>query len=314
MQSARLIISTLAIILTFGITLPQAIAKTVHVTLTVKEVTTIIDNQGTKQASWTFDGTIPGPVVRAKVGDTIDFTLINSGKNSYPHSIDFHNAIVDVLGEFAPIAPGESKHFTYKAQHQGVFMYHCGAPPMIQHIARGMYGIVIIDPKRFTRDFPKPDREYVLVQSAYFPDPDNVDAMFDNKWVKVLINGKAFKYDPVHDPDAKLVLESKPGELVRIHFVNAMVNDPIALHPIAGIWERVYPSGNAKNVMYGIQTYNLAVAEASSFDIVSPKTHATNNAIVDHTMRAALRGSITVLMNKPDANPKMGRGENILPR
>lgn len=314
MHIPHFIIPVLAIILTFGITLPQAMAKTVKVTLTVKEVTTIVDNQGTKQASWTFDGTVPGPVVRATVGDTIDFTLVNGSENEYPHSVDFHNAIVDVLNEFAPIAPGEKKHFRFKAKHQGVFMYHCGAPPMIQHIARGMYGIVIIDPKRFTKDFPKPDREYVLVQSAYFPDPDDVDAMFDNKWTKVMINGKAFKYDPVHDPDAKLVLEAKPGELVRIHFVNAMINDPVALHPIAGIWARVYPNGNPKNVMYDMQTYNIAVAEASSFDIISPKDRATNNAIVDHAMRAALRGSITVLMNKPDADPKLGKDDNILLR
>ncbi len=138
--------------------------------------------------------------------------------------------------------------------------------------------------------------------------------MFADKWTRVLINGKAFKYDPVRDPDAKLVLQSKPGERVRIYFVNAMVNSPVAFHPIAGIWDRVYPSGNPKNVMYGVQTCNVAVAEAATFDIVSPKGRATNNAIVDHTMRAALHGAITVLMNKPDADPGLGKGDNIIVR
>jgi len=89
---------------------------------------------------------------------------------------------------------------------------------------------------------------------------------------------------------------------------------PVAFHPIAGIWDRVYINGNPKNTLYDVQTYNVAVSEASAFDIVSPADRATNNAIVDHTMSAAMRGAITVLMNKPDADPKAGKGDNILIR
>jgi nitrite reductase (NO-forming) len=135
-----------------------------------------------------------------------------------------------------------------------------------------------------------------------------------NAWKGSLINGVMFHYDPVHDPDASLVLQSKPGERVRIYFVNANVNMPVAFHPIAGIWDRVYLGGNPKNVLYGMQTYNVAVAEGDTFDIVSPKDHPTNNAIVDHTMSAALRGAITVLMNKPDADPKAGKVGNEIVR
>ena len=119
-----------------------------------------------------------------------------------------------------------------------------------------------------------------------------------------------FNYDPVHDPDASQVLQAKPGERVRIYFVNANINMPVAFHPIAGIWDRIYQGGNPRNVLYGMQTYNVAVAEGDTFDIVSPKDRPTNNAIVDHTMGAALRGAITVLMNKPDADPKAGKVGN----
>ena len=245
------------------------LAKTVHVTLHVKEATTIIDYQGTKYRSWIFGGTMPGPLVHVRLGDVVDFKLVNDAKNEFQHSIDFHASTVDVLDEFAPTGPGESKHFRFRTRYPGVFMYHCGAAPMIQHIACGMYGAVIVDPVKYTKHYPRPDREYVLVQRNYVPDPDDVDAM---------------------------------------------VNSPVAFHPIAGIWDRVYPSGNPGNVMYGVQTYNVAVAEAVTFDIVSPKGHATNNAIVDHTMRAALHGAITVLMNKPDADPKLGKGDNIIIR
>jgi len=290
-------------------------AKTVKVTLTAKEVDVEIDNKGTKYAAWTFDGTIPGPVVRVKEGDVVDFTLINPATNKNSHSIDFHAAEVDVLDEFAPVKPGETKHFKFVAKRAGVYMYHCGAPTMAQHIARGMYGVIIVDPKKYTRKFPKPDREYVLVQGQYFPNAEDKQAMIENRgWAGSLINGKMFHYDPVHDPNASLALVSKPGERVRIHFVNANINMPVALHPIAGIWDRVYINGSPRNIIYDMATYNVAVSEAVSVDIVSPKDRPTNNAIVDHTMSAAMRGAITVLMNTPDADPNLGRGDNILLR
>ena len=288
------------------------LAKTVAVTMTAKEVDVAIDNKGTKMAAWTFDGTMPGKVVRVEQGDTVDFTLHNPAENKNSHAMDFHAAQADVLGEFAQIKPGETKHFKFEAKTPGVFMYHCGASPMVQHIARGMYGVIIVDPKD-KMNYPKADREYVLVQQQYFPDVENYNAMLENAgWKGSLINGKILHYDPVHDPNATQVLEAKPGERVRIFFVNANINMPVALHPIGGIWDRVYINGKPKNTLYGIKTYNVAVAEADTFDIVSPSDRPTNNAIVDHDMGAALRGAITVIMFKPDADPKKGHGELIV--
>ncbi|MDE2259251.1 MAG: multicopper oxidase domain-containing protein [Betaproteobacteria bacterium] len=291
-----------------------ALAKTVVVTMTAMEKEISIDNSGTKYPGWTFDGTMPGKFVRVTEGDTVDFTLINPAENKNSHSMDFHAAQVDVLNEFAPVKPGEKKHFIFQAKVPGLFLYHCGANPMVQHIARGMFGVILVDPKGgYTKAYPKPDREYVLIQSQYFPDAENYKAMLENQgWAGSLINGKILHYDPVHDPNASQVLEAKPGERVRIYFANANINMPVALHPIAGIWERVYINGNPKNTLYGIQTYNVGVAEADTFDIVPPAGRITNNAIVDHNMSAALRGAITILMNKPDADPKKGTGNQII--
>lgn len=295
---------------------PLASAKVVQVKMTAMETDVAIDNKGTQYPAWTFDGTVPGPVVRVTEGDIIEFELKNPKTNKESHSMDFHAAVVDILDEFAPVKPGETKKFKFKTKYPGVFMYHCGASNMAQHIARGMYGIIIVDPKEgYNENYPKPDREYVLIQSQFFPDANNADAMVKNEgWTNALINGKIFHYDPVHDPNASLALQSEPGELVRVFFVNANINNPVALHPIGGVWERVYPNGNPRNTIYGMQTYNVAVSEASTFDIVSPAERSTNNAIVDHTMSAALRGAITVLMNTPDADPTLGKGDNILPR
>ncbi|TLS78445.1 nitrite reductase [Mariprofundus erugo] len=306
--------AAVAVAMTASVTAAQA--KTVKVTMTAMETEVVINNNGDKYPAWTFDGGIPGKVVRVTEGDEVDFTLINPKTNKNAHSMDFHAAEVHVLDEFAPVKPGESKHFVFKAKRAGAYMYHCGASAMVEHIARGMYGLIIVDPKKYTKAFPKPDREYVLIQSQLFPAGTSVADLLENKgWTNALINGKPFNYDPVHDPKASgTVLQSKPGERVRIYYVNANINMPIAAHPIAGIWDRVYANGSPKNVLYDMQTYGLPVASAAAMDIVSPSGKATANAIVDHTMSAALRGAITVLINSKDAPDDAGKGDNILPR
>ena len=159
-----------------------------------------------------FDGSIPGKPVRVNEGDTVDFTLVNPATNKNSHAMDFHAAQVNVLDEFAPVKPGESKHFIFEAKVPGVFMYHCGASPMVQHIARGMYGIIIVEPKD-QKNYPKADREYVLIQQQYFPDVENVGAMLDdaNAWKGSLINGKVLHYDPVHDPKGDQRAGSQAG-------------------------------------------------------------------------------------------------------
>lgn len=160
-------------------------AKTVKIELTAKEVDTPIDNEGHTKPGWTFDGQIPGPLLRATEGDTIDFTLKNDANNKNSHSVDFHAARTDVLTSFAPIKPGETKSYSFTADNPGIFFYHCGSDPMIQHIAMGMFGAVIIDPKD-PNAMPKADREYVLVQSEMYDNPQDVKSLMDNKWSHVV--------------------------------------------------------------------------------------------------------------------------------
>ncbi|MDX8400073.1 MAG: multicopper oxidase domain-containing protein, partial [Gallionellaceae bacterium] len=121
---------------------PQAFAKTVKVTMTAMETDVATNGKmlggSNTMAAWTFDGTVPGKTVRVKEGDLVDFTLVNPATNKNSHAMDFHAAQVSVLDEFAAVKPGDSKHFTFNAKVPGVFMYHCGAGPMVQHIARGM--------------------------------------------------------------------------------------------------------------------------------------------------------------------------------
>ena len=294
----------------------SASAETVPVNLTVVEKDLVIDNKGTTQTMWTYGGTVPGPVVRVTQGDVVDFTLTNDPKNQNSHSMDFHAAVVDVLDEFGEIKPGETKHFSFSADHPGVFIYHCGASSMAEHISRGMDGVIIVDPKEgYSKAFPKPDREYVLVHGDLFEAGTSAeDRAMNNHWTGVLVNGKVFHYDPVHDPNAGLTLEAAPGERVRLYFVNAMINEAAALHPIAGIWDKVWDNGNPKNVRYSMQTVEVPPAHGLTVDIVPPADRPTNNAIVDHRMKHALNGGITVLMTSKAADPAKGRDGNLVLR
>lgn len=307
----KAVLSLCAGLAVFAMPASEVLAKTVQVTLHSKEVDLPIDNKGTMYKAWTFNGQVPGPVVRITEGDTVEFTLTNDGENKNSHSIDFHASQLDVVENFGQIKPGETKQFTFTAQYPGIFFYHCGSDPMIQHIARGMFGAIIVDPKDADA-MPKADREYVLIQSELYPNPDAKEDMMQNKWSNVMFNGGVFKYDPVHDPGATRWLQAKPGERVRIYFVNAGPNEFSSFHPIAGIWDRVYASGNPKNVTHGMQSFVVGPGDAATFDLISPVEGA--NAIVTHSLRAALSGAIAILMFTKDADPEMGRGEQILLR
>ena len=179
-----------------------------------------------------------------------------------------------------------------------------------------MYGVIIVDPKDgYTEDYPKPDREYVIVEGDLFEAGTKPnDITMGKGWKASLINGKVFHYDTVHDSDARLTLESKPGERVRIFLVNANINESVAFHPIAGIWDRVYDNGNPKNIKYGMQTVDVAPAHGMVFDLISPKGKDTNNALVNHRMKRALNGAITVLMNHEDYDGKKGQDGNLVLR
>ena len=194
---------------------PAGSETTQKITLEVKDARLEVA-PGVVADMWTFNGSVPGPVLHVRQGDTVDFTLINHGTTN--HSIDFHAAQTPWDVNYQPIGVGETLHFTFKANYPGVFMYHCGTPPVLMHLAMGMYGVIIVDP---ANPLPKADKEYVLVQSELYLKEDN-KGVFQTDYNKaaagtpdyVVFNGFANQYST--EP-----LTANPGERIRLYVMNA---------------------------------------------------------------------------------------------
>jgi nitrite reductase (NO-forming) len=215
--------------------------------------------------AWTYDGVLPGKVVHVRQGDTINFTLRNSGDTG--HSIDFHAARTPWDKNYITILPDEELSFTWTADYPGVYMYHCGTGPVIQHIANGMYGAVIVDPPTPLA----PAREYVLVQSEfYLSEGDNgvwkTDLQRTLKSLPdfVVFNGAANQYQ-------QETLKAAPGELIRLHLMNAGPTTFSAFHVIGALFDRVYIEGNPANELVGIQTWTVPPGGGATFELVIPE-------------------------------------------
>src|SRR5689334_6356362 len=135
---------------------------------------------GVKFSAWTFGDSVPGPTIRARVGDTVKFSMTNRSDEPVPgvritaapmmHSMDFHAAMVSPQDKYRSIAPGQTIEFEFTLNYPGVFMYHCGTPMILEHIASGMYGAMVVEPRA---GFPgKVDREYMVIQSEFYAKPD----------------------------------------------------------------------------------------------------------------------------------------------
>lgn len=238
---------------------------------------------GVRQRVWTFNGTVPGPVLRGSVGDVFTVTFVNGG--GMDHGIDFHAGANAPDGVMRTIAPGERLTYRFRADFAGAWLYHCSTMPMTQHIANGMYGAVIIDPPRL----PKADREYLLVQGELHLGEPGSDAQVakiregrPDGW---MFNGTAAGYD--HAP-----LTAKAGERVRIWAVAAGPNSGTALHVVGAPFDTIYREGAyqlRESDPGGAQVLDLAPAQGGFAELVFPEPGTY--PVVDHTMRHAEGGA-----------------------
>jgi copper-containing nitrite reductase len=232
---------------------------------------------GIKYHVWTFNGTTPAPVIRVHLGDTIHFTLTNASTIGMQHSIDFHAAMTPwadlpnagattLEGNYQPVDPGHSKSFDWVAMFPGVFMYHCGVPPVLQHISNGMYGAIIVEPDNLPAE-----REYVLVSSEFYPGLKPINGLYEGDLDRMLaVDPQYVVFNGVADQYKTAPLEVRPNEPFRIWVMNAGPTLDDAFHVIGTMFDETHPSGNLANTLYGLQTYNIPPGDGAMFELNIP--------------------------------------------
>ncbi|WPJ91957.1 multicopper oxidase domain-containing protein [Corynebacterium sp. UMB2355A] len=235
---------------------------------------------GVTQPVWTFDGKMPGPVLRGRVGDLFRITIVNDG--TMEHSIDFHAGEVNPDTNMAQIAPGESLTYEFEARRYGIWMYHCATMPMSLHIANGMFGAVVIDPP----DLTPVDAEYVLLSHEVFlgedgADPERVAAGLYNL---TAFNGYPNQYQ--HRP-----IPARVGDTVRVWIFNVGPDNPLSFHVVGEIFDTVFKEGqyqvrNATDT--GSQALGLLAAQGGFVEMTfdEPGTYT----FVNHQMTDAEKG------------------------
>lgn len=268
---------------------PADPAKVHEVHFTVKEQKNEV-GPGATQLQWTYNGHAPGPILRGRIGDTFKVTLTNGGTMS--HSIDFHASKVDPTVQMRQLKPGESLVYEFTANYAGIFTYHCGAAPMIQHMSNGMFGAVVIDPP--TLD--KVDKELVMVQSELNLGPQggigDLKKMMAGQNDAVVFNGyfNQYAYSPIH---------VNKGDRVRIWVDNAAINEPLAFHIVGMIFDTTWKEGNYLlqpngPTKGGSQTLDLSITQGGFVEFTADT--AGTYTIVNHIMKDLSRGAAGTLV------------------
>jgi nitrite reductase (NO-forming) len=263
---------------------------------------------GVKFSAWTFGDQVPGPVVRARVGDRIRFSMTNRSDEPVPgiritaapmmHSMDFHSAMVNPEDKYRSIAPGQTMSFEYTVNYPGVFMYHCGTPMVLEHIASGMYGMMIVEPRE---GYPtKVDREYAIVQSEFYTKVDPLKRKVDGAPLYVLdgdrVRAKAPTYTVFngrHNGFVDKPLEAKAGERVRLFVMNVGPSNTSSFHVVGAIFDRVWVEGNPDNQFRGMQTYLLGSSSGVIVEFVIPEPGSY--IMVDHHFANASQGAVGII-------------------
>lgn len=327
-------------VLTFAPDVPAPLTRKkpavveVHLNSTVK---TVEIKPGVTYSYWTFDGDVPGPFIRVRVGDVLEIHHTNSDTSGMPHNIDFH--AVTGPGGGAPVTTvvqGEERVAWFKTLHPGLYVYHCAAPPVMDHIANGMYGLILVEPEG---GLPKVDHEFYVMQHEVYgrfkKNPPDQQAQAEQAekdfWLEDAASsghghdhGQAkpeetgelvFSHQDGLDEHPKYIffngkfgklmgdgkLISKTGEKVRIFFGNAGPNLVSSFHVIGEIFDRVYREGDlVSQPARSVQT-TLVPAGGSTvveFNLEVPGTYT----LVDHAIFRVEKGAVGYLEVEGEPN------------
>lgn len=268
--------------------------KDVYVKMTT-QITDIEIEPGLTYKAWTFNGEAPGPLIVVEEGDMLHFEIDNIDP-AIPHSIDLHAVHTDPETGFGDVEPNESGVFSYPTSSPGVFMYHCATEPVLSHIANGMHGVIIVQPKDGSPTDDEIDREYVIIQNEWYKYND-LDDMTNGVPSQVVFSSKALREGQPNTNGTTTALKDEPlkakvGEKVRVYINNVGPNEVSSFHVIGTIMEDVYLDGNPYNHYEGMQTVMLPASGGAvvEFTFKEPGTYP----FVTHQFNHATKGAVGV--------------------
>lgn len=267
--------------------------------ITVKEVVAQLDD-GVAYTYWTYNGTVPGPMMRVRVGDTVQVTLNNPAGNSVTHSIDMHAAAGPGGGSAVmQVAPGESKTIQFIAETPGVFVYHCATPPAAMHIAMGMFGLIVVEP---AGGLPTVDHEYYVMESEFYIEGSRGQPGLHQMSMDKLL-AETPDYDvfngSVDSLNGTRALQATTGQTVRIFFGDAGPNEISSFHVIGQVMTRVAPygaiasPGQPSEYMTNVQTILVPAGGAIMAELTP--TVPGDYTLVDHSLSRVLKGGSATL-------------------
>jgi nitrite reductase (NO-forming) len=265
---------------------------TVKLELTTTEVVSELAD-GSTYSFWTFNNTVPGPMLRVMVGDTVELTVKNASDSVVSHNVDLH--AVNGPGGGAPmetVAPGETKTFKFKALNVGAFIYHCAFPPPYHHIAQGMYGAIIVEP---VGGLPKVDREFYVMQGEWY-----TSGKFGQKGHQEFDEAKALSEMPEyftfngHATALKDIkpLQAKVGESIRIFFGNGGPNIGSNFHIIGEVFNKVY-TGSPETYVLNEEAKYVPPGSVAIFELTLEVPG--NYLLVDHALWRVAKGGLGIL-------------------
>ncbi|MCA9478162.1 MAG: multicopper oxidase domain-containing protein [Nanoarchaeota archaeon] len=282
-------------------------AQHLTVDLVAKEVLSEITD-GTTLNYWTFNGKVPGPLIRARVGDTITFSLTNDMSSLHHHSLDFH-AVTGPGGgaKVLAVQPGETKNLTAKLLHPGLYIYHCASSPSVAaHMTHGQYGLLLVEPEG---GLPPVDKEFYVVQGEFYTMGNIGDkglvafdskSMLDENPNYIVFNGR------VNALNEKMYADV--GDSVRIFFGNGGVSKISSFHVIGEIFDSVYPEAAIGSETHkNIQTTLVPAGGATIVEFVL--NYPGNYMLVDHSLTRMEKGAWGMLIVNGSENHSIYKGE-----
>jgi nitrite reductase (NO-forming) len=286
--------------------LPPPIGKRAPTTVRVDLETVELEGQladGTTYQYWTFNGHVPGPFLRVRVGDTVQVFIKNNPDSAMIHSVDFH-AVTGPGGgaAYLQVDPGETKQLDFKALVPGIYVYHCATPMVANHIANGMYGLILVEPEG---GLPPVDHEFYVMQGEIYTGAPfgqhgaqefSVEKLLAEQPEYFVFNGAVGALTTQHPMHAKV------GDTVRIFMGVGGPNFTSSFHVIGEILDRVYTWGDLIDPpAHGVQTVSVPPggAVAVEFKVEVPGRYL----LVDHALARLERGLLGFLIVDGDPQP-----------